>query len=120
MVVQCRAWDAVPCFPADALHLGCSPFLSGAKSENCRFSDFIEGLGSEISSKFAVDQNTEVSFKSTQANLALLFVRYENGGEYHFGVFDDYYTIAALFALSAFSFDRKPITHGKAALYVVA
>jgi len=62
MVVQCRVWDALPCFPDDALHLGCSPFLWGAKSENYRFSDFIEGLGSEISSKFAVGQNHESEF----------------------------------------------------------
>jgi len=55
-------WDALPCFPDDALHLGCSPFLWGAKSENYRFSDFIEGLGSEISSKFAVGQNHESEF----------------------------------------------------------
>lgn len=71
MVVQCRVWDALPCFPDDALHLGCSPFLWGAKSENYRFSDFIEGLGSEISSKFASAKITKVSFEATWANLAL-------------------------------------------------
>ena len=47
-----------PTLPDDAPHLGCSPFLWGAKSKNCRFSDFIEELGSEISSKFTVDQKT--------------------------------------------------------------
>jgi hypothetical protein len=62
MVVRCRVWDAVPHIPDDALHLGCSPFLWGAKSENCRFSDFIEGLGSETSSKVAVGQNHESEF----------------------------------------------------------
>lgn len=112
--MRSHAFPMMPCISA-ARHFYREPNL---KIADFQISSRDWGVKSPASSPLT--KNTEVSFKSTQANLALLFVRYENGGEYHFVVFDDYYTIAALFALSAFSFDRKPITHGKAALYVVA
>ena len=112
--MRSHAFPMMPCISA-ARHFYREPNL---KIADFQISSRDWGVKSPASSPLT--KNTEVSFKSTQANLALLFVRYENGGEYHFGVFDDYYTIADLFALSAFSFDRKPITHGKAALYVVA
>ena len=54
--MQSHTFPMMPCISA-AHH-----FYGEPKSENCRFSDFIEGLGSEISSKFAVGQNYESEF----------------------------------------------------------